>query len=40
MIYIGWFTYLVPVGSYEIWVPAESFGSVFSYLCLNRGDLR
>jgi aromatic ring-cleaving dioxygenase len=27
-------------GSYEIWVPAESFGSVFSYLCLNRGNLR
>ncbi|KAI0806801.1 DOPA-like domain-containing protein [Fomes fomentarius] len=28
-----------PVGSYEIWVPAESFGSVFSYLSLNRGNL-
>ncbi|KAJ8591441.1 hypothetical protein M405DRAFT_873234 [Rhizopogon salebrosus TDB-379] len=28
-----------PVGSYEIWVPATSFSSVFSYLCLNRGNL-
>ncbi|KDQ59759.1 hypothetical protein JAAARDRAFT_33332 [Jaapia argillacea MUCL 33604] len=28
-----------PVGSYEIWCPAESFSSVFSYLALNRGDL-
>ncbi|KAF8626304.1 hypothetical protein AX15_004974 [Amanita polypyramis BW_CC] len=28
-----------PVGSYEIWVPSESFSSVFSYLCLNRGPL-
>ncbi|KAF5386945.1 hypothetical protein D9615_002023 [Tricholomella constricta] len=28
-----------PVGSYEIWVPAETFSSVFSYLCMNRGDL-
>ncbi|EGN96367.1 hypothetical protein SERLA73DRAFT_141758 [Serpula lacrymans var. lacrymans S7.3] len=28
-----------PVGSYEIWVPASSFASVFSYLCLNRGEL-
>ncbi|KAL0955747.1 hypothetical protein HGRIS_001962 [Hohenbuehelia grisea] len=28
-----------PVGSYEIWVPSESFASVFSYLCMNRGDL-
>lgn len=27
-------------GSYEIWVPAESFASVFSYLALNRGQLR
>lgn len=29
-----------PLGSYEIWVPAETFSSVFSYLCMNRGDLR
>jgi len=28
-----------PVGSYEIWCPAESFSSVFSYLCQHRGDL-
>ncbi|KAH9948136.1 DOPA-like domain-containing protein [Amylocystis lapponica] len=28
-----------PVGSYEIWCPSESFVSVYSYLCLNRGDL-
>ncbi|KZP13813.1 hypothetical protein FIBSPDRAFT_834722 [Athelia psychrophila] len=28
-----------PCGSYEIWVPVESFASVFSYLCLNRGNL-
>ncbi|KAH8114214.1 DOPA-like domain-containing protein [Phellopilus nigrolimitatus] len=28
-----------PAGSYEIWCPAESFAAVFSYLCLNRGDL-
>jgi len=28
-----------PVGSYEIWVPATSFASVFSYLCQNRGNL-
>ncbi|THU91423.1 hypothetical protein K435DRAFT_727291 [Dendrothele bispora CBS 962.96] len=28
-----------PIGSYEIWVPTETFASVFSYLCLNRGDL-
>ncbi|KAH9977047.1 DOPA-like domain-containing protein [Lactifluus volemus] len=28
-----------PVGSYEIWCPSESFSSVFSYLCMNRGDL-
>jgi DOPA 4,5-dioxygenase len=28
-----------PVGSYEIWAPSESFASVFSYLCMNRGDL-
>ncbi|KAF9464553.1 DOPA-like domain-containing protein [Collybia nuda] len=28
-----------PVGSYEIWVPAETFSAVFSYLCMNRGQL-
>ncbi|PFH53562.1 hypothetical protein AMATHDRAFT_137293, partial [Amanita thiersii Skay4041] len=28
-----------PVGSYEIWAPSESFVSVFSYLCMNRGQL-
>ncbi|KAJ3480390.1 hypothetical protein NLI96_g8392 [Meripilus lineatus] len=28
-----------PVGSYEIWCPSESFASVFSYLCINRGNL-
>ncbi|KAJ7118971.1 DOPA-like domain-containing protein [Mycena epipterygia] len=28
-----------PVGSYEIWVPSETFSSVFSYLCVNRGPL-
>ncbi|KAI0713625.1 DOPA-like domain-containing protein [Earliella scabrosa] len=28
-----------PVGSYEIWCPSESFASVYSYLCLNRGNL-
>ncbi|KAJ7611706.1 DOPA-like domain-containing protein [Roridomyces roridus] len=28
-----------PVGSYEIWVPSETFSSVFSYLCMNRGSL-
>ncbi|KAG5642004.1 hypothetical protein DXG03_003809 [Asterophora parasitica] len=28
-----------PIGSYEIWVPSETFASVFSYLCMNRGDL-
>ncbi|KAH7911912.1 DOPA-like domain-containing protein [Hygrophoropsis aurantiaca] len=28
-----------PVGSYEIWVPSSSFSAVFSYLCLNRGNL-
>ncbi|OAX33081.1 hypothetical protein K503DRAFT_775987 [Rhizopogon vinicolor AM-OR11-026] len=28
-----------PIGSYEIWVPASSFSSVFSYLCMNRGNL-
>ncbi|EIW60922.1 uncharacterized protein TRAVEDRAFT_19453 [Trametes versicolor FP-101664 SS1] len=28
-----------PVGSYEIWCPSESFVSVYSYLCLNRGTL-
>ncbi|KAF9009567.1 DOPA-like domain-containing protein [Cyathus striatus] len=27
------------IGSYEIWVPSETFASVFSYLCLNRGNL-
>jgi len=28
-----------PVGSYEVWCPAETFSAVFSYFCLNRGDL-
>ncbi|PBK63817.1 hypothetical protein ARMSODRAFT_527766 [Armillaria solidipes] len=28
-----------PVGSYEIWVPAESFSSVFSFIALNHGQL-
>ncbi|EMD34321.1 hypothetical protein CERSUDRAFT_117200 [Gelatoporia subvermispora B] len=28
-----------PAGSYEIWCPSESFASVFSYLCMNRGNL-
>ncbi|KAG1749540.1 DOPA-like domain-containing protein [Suillus lakei] len=28
-----------PIGSYEIWVPSTSFASVFSYLCMNRGNL-
>ncbi|KAF9036840.1 DOPA-like domain-containing protein [Panaeolus papilionaceus] len=28
-----------PVGSYEIWVPSETFAAVFSYLCMNRGEL-
>ncbi|KAH7928146.1 hypothetical protein BV22DRAFT_1005470 [Leucogyrophana mollusca] len=28
-----------PVGSYEIWVPSTSFSAVFSYLCMNRGEL-
>ncbi|KAF8954968.1 DOPA-like domain-containing protein [Flammula alnicola] len=28
-----------PVGSYEIWGPSETFASVFSYLCMHRGDL-
>ncbi|KAH9890522.1 DOPA-like domain-containing protein [Cubamyces lactineus] len=28
-----------PVGSYEIWCPSESFAAVYSYLCLNRGNL-
>ncbi|KAJ7063625.1 DOPA-like domain-containing protein [Mycena amicta] len=28
-----------PVGSYEIWVPSETFASVYSYLCMNRGPL-
>ncbi|KAJ3566352.1 hypothetical protein NP233_g7061 [Leucocoprinus birnbaumii] len=29
-----------PVGSYEIWCPSETFSAVFSYMCLNRGNLR
>ena len=29
-----------PAGSYEIWVPDSSFAGVYSYLTLNRGDLR
>ncbi|PPQ78361.1 hypothetical protein CVT25_011644 [Psilocybe cyanescens] len=29
-----------PAGSYEIWVPQETFSAVFSYLCMNRGNLR
>lgn len=28
------------LGSYEIWCPSESFVSVFSYLCMHRGELR
>ncbi|KAF8162752.1 DOPA-like domain-containing protein [Crassisporium funariophilum] len=28
-----------PVGSYEVWVPSETFSAVFSYLCLHRGNL-
>ncbi|KAH0584547.1 hypothetical protein H2248_010078 [Termitomyces sp. 'cryptogamus'] len=28
-----------PIGSYEIWVPSETFASVFSYLCQHHGDL-
>ncbi|EUC66038.1 dopa 4,5-dioxygenase [Rhizoctonia solani AG-3 Rhs1AP] len=28
-----------PAGSYEIWVPRESFVSVYSYICQHRGDL-
>ncbi|KIY48228.1 hypothetical protein FISHEDRAFT_43717 [Fistulina hepatica ATCC 64428] len=28
-----------PVGSYEIWTPRETFSAVFSYLCMNRGNL-
>ncbi|KAF7294598.1 DOPA 4,5-dioxygenase [Mycena indigotica] len=28
-----------PVGSYEVWVPSETFASVYSYLCMNRGPL-
>ncbi|KAG8696376.1 hypothetical protein FRC08_007188 [Ceratobasidium sp. 394] len=28
-----------PAGSYEIWVPSESFVSVYSYLCQHRGEL-
>jgi hypothetical protein len=27
-------------GSYEIWAPSETFSSVFSYLCMHRGNLR
>ncbi|KAJ7162261.1 hypothetical protein C8R46DRAFT_1104035 [Mycena filopes] len=26
--------------SYEIWAPSETLSSVFSYLCMNRGQLR
>lgn len=29
-----------PVGSYEVWVPEESFAAVFSFLCQERGELR
>lgn len=29
-----------PAGSYEIWVPDSSFATVFSYLALNRWELR
>jgi len=28
-----------PVGSFEIWCPSETFASLFSYLCMNRGEL-
>ncbi|KAA8908982.1 DOPA-like domain-containing protein [Sphaerosporella brunnea] len=28
-----------PAGSYEIWVPRESFAAVFSFLALNHGTL-
>ncbi|KAK0462634.1 DOPA-like domain-containing protein, partial [Desarmillaria tabescens] len=28
-----------PVGSYEIWVPVESFASVFSFIVKNHGKL-
>ncbi|KAF9533667.1 DOPA-like domain-containing protein, partial [Crepidotus variabilis] len=28
-----------PVGSYEVWCPAETFASVFSYLSMYRGNL-
>jgi len=28
-----------PVGSYEVWCPTESFASLFSYFCQNRGQL-
>ncbi|KAF8534337.1 DOPA-like domain-containing protein [Trichophaea hybrida] len=28
-----------PAGSYEIWVPRESFAAVFSFLALNHGSL-
>ncbi|KAL5533477.1 hypothetical protein ACEPAF_5253 [Sanghuangporus sanghuang] len=28
-----------PAGSYEIWCPSELFASVFSYLCMSRGEL-
>lgn len=29
-----------PIGSYEVWVPSETFGAVYGWLCLNRGQLR
>lgn len=38
VISINRFTF--PPGSYEIWVPSETFSPVFSYLCMNRGNLR
>ncbi|KAF9075765.1 DOPA-like domain-containing protein [Rhodocollybia butyracea] len=28
-----------PIGSFEVWVPSETFASVFSYICMNRGNL-
>jgi DOPA 4,5-dioxygenase len=28
-----------PAGSYEIWVPRESFAEVFSFMALNHGEL-
>ncbi|KAE9408687.1 hypothetical protein BT96DRAFT_1099783 [Gymnopus androsaceus JB14] len=28
-----------PIGSYEIWVPSETFSSAFFYICENRGEL-